>query len=225
MPLNKIQYVFLLVCFGTASVLTGANVRWENQKQYFKATATDTKVEATFEFEVLSDTFEIKTIRTSCGCTTTELEKKIYQAGENGKITAVFDLGLRKGNQKKYVILQTNDPKHPEIHLEIEVDIPYGLLIEPRFLYWVKGQQSYEVQYIDLKIDVEEVIEIQSVSTDNPQLTVEMEEINPTHYRLSVQPVIGEGEIPFFRSIITIELTPDAPLRNKKYFAYAFMKT
>jgi hypothetical protein len=65
----------------------------------------------------------IRKIRTTCGCTTTNLEKKVLKPGESSSFNAVFKFGSRKGMQRKTIYVISNDPSNPEERLTISVEI------------------------------------------------------------------------------------------------------
>ncbi|HSH50985.1 MAG TPA: DUF1573 domain-containing protein [Bacteroidales bacterium] len=65
----------------------------------------------------------IRKIRTTCGCTTANLEKNVLKSGETSSFKAVFTPGSRKGMQRKSIYVISNDPKHPEERLMISGEI------------------------------------------------------------------------------------------------------
>ena len=61
----------------------------------------------------------IRATKASCGCTSPEPEKKVIAPGEEGKIKVMFNSFGKKGEQNHKVTVISNDPKNPEITLEI----------------------------------------------------------------------------------------------------------
>jgi hypothetical protein len=60
----------------------------------------------------------------SCGCTVPHLTKLVYEPGESGEIEVKFNpRGKPTGKAQTTVSMQTNDPKNPQITLNIEADI------------------------------------------------------------------------------------------------------
>src|SRR5207245_2343796 len=51
-----------------------------------------------------------KSVKASCGCTTTQTQKEMVNPGEKGEIVATFTIGDRTGQQIKTVTVQTDDP-------------------------------------------------------------------------------------------------------------------
>lgn len=62
---------------------------------------------------------DILKVKTSCGCTTTSLSSKTYKKGKEGEIEVNFNTSGRSGRQHKTITVITNDPKNPEITLNI----------------------------------------------------------------------------------------------------------
>jgi len=74
------------------------------------------------KFEFVNDgntTLIIKNIRTSCGCTVTQIEKKEYKPGENGKIPVKFFSQGYSGKIVKTITVITNDKTNQYTRLKI----------------------------------------------------------------------------------------------------------
>ncbi len=65
----------------------------------------------------------IRKIRTTCGCTTANLEKSVLKPGESSSFKAVFTPGSRKGVQRKSIYVITNDPNNSNVRLMISGEI------------------------------------------------------------------------------------------------------
>jgi hypothetical protein len=102
-------------------------------------------VKATFLFKNTSGhSVAVKSVETSCGCTTVGLKKKTYAAGESGEIDAVFHPGGRTGLQEKYITVTTDDPGLQPDRLLFSIDIKPFLTIAPRLLKWKMGEKAAE---------------------------------------------------------------------------------
>lgn len=87
-----------LLCFGSVT-LNGA-LTWENIEVRQEAAVHDESALGVFKFQNTGDSeVEILEIKSSCGCTTTELAQKKYKPGETGEIVALFEFGDRQGVQ------------------------------------------------------------------------------------------------------------------------------
>lgn len=74
---------------------------------------------------------KIESVRASCGCTTTELEKNELAPGEEIKIHAATNLKGRQGPQTKSITVMTNDPDNPSYQLRIVGEAIASIAIEP----------------------------------------------------------------------------------------------
>lgn len=71
------------------------------------------KVTAVFTItNIGGDNLIIYKVKPSCGCTLSELEKKVLLPGESGKLTLTFDSAGKDGIQEKHINLYCSDPKN-----------------------------------------------------------------------------------------------------------------
>ena len=115
-----------------------ASLSWEYTTSHPTALPTDLKVEVAFPFvNTGSETVTIDSVHSSCGCTTTELAKTEYKPGESGSIKAIFTFGDRVGAQHKTItVIESEGDKPTTVLLELFVDIPETVGIEPRVQFW-----------------------------------------------------------------------------------------
>ena len=74
---------------------------------------------------------EVKQIQPTCGCTTVDLEKRIFAPGEGDTITLNFT-PKGSGDQVKYVKIRTTDPKTPVTNLAIKSNVRTTVEASPR---------------------------------------------------------------------------------------------
>ncbi len=65
----------------------------------------------------------IKRVRTSCGCTTSEIKKKEIPAGGDVDIQVKFNTRGYSGIKKQFVYIHTDQQDHPVIKLTLKADI------------------------------------------------------------------------------------------------------
>ncbi len=65
----------------------------------------------------------IRKVKTSCGCTTSKLDKDTLAPGESTLVRAVFRTANKKGVQPKNIDIITNDPEQPKVVLTITGNI------------------------------------------------------------------------------------------------------
>lgn len=126
-------------------VLASAALTWDNQQIKLTAKPSDKEVVGLFHFTNSGQTtVTIVHIQPSCGCTTAQLEKRVYAPGESGDIKAVFTIGDRVGEQEKTVFVSTDDSPDKQVPLVLHVTIPELLTYSPRLLMWTVGDKLGE---------------------------------------------------------------------------------
>ena len=118
----------ILICF----LANQTPAQFKSSIIHFKETNHDFgKVESgvllTYEYKFTNegeDTLVIKNVRASCGCTGATIgNKKNFGTNEEGEIKVTFNTSGRTGVQSKTVLVQTNDPKSPNVMLLFTCDI------------------------------------------------------------------------------------------------------
>ena len=71
--------------------------------------------------------------KVSCGCTVVKLkeEDKVIPPGESLNLVVVFDSAGRRGHQKKFVNVDTNDPAEPRLTLEFTATVKQLFRVDP----------------------------------------------------------------------------------------------
>jgi len=111
--MKKIIGFSLIVLLSTALVAKGT-IKFKKELIDFGEIESGKTVELNFEFENTGDTpLTIKNIETSCGCTTTQLEKKVYKPAEKGVIPVKFFSGGYSGKVTKSITVTSDDPDNP----------------------------------------------------------------------------------------------------------------
>ncbi len=210
---------FLLITLHVAPDLS-AKLVFANTSISDKAELGAEKFPFSFEFENKGDqTVEIQQVKTSCGCTTAELNQKVYQPGDSGEITGTFSIGNRLGKQKKTVTLFTDNLGQPEIKLSIEVEIPKFLSIKPGLVYWHQSSTP-EPKAIYLQA-YDESVTIQNVECNSDFFSAKLSGPNEIGiYKLIITPlVLNEAK----RAVIRIHAKYGEGT-SKTFFAHAMVK-
>ncbi|NLN92166.1 MAG: DUF1573 domain-containing protein [Candidatus Hydrogenedens sp.] len=142
---------------------------------------------------------KIENVRASCGCTTTELEKKELQPGEEVSIQANTNLRGRQGPQTKAVTLFTNDPENPSYRLTMKGEAIASISIDPMNVGFgrIEDDDARE-ETVTIKSNKEDVeFTIRSVEADNMKfIKHELKEVTPgKEYQLLIrtEPALPEG--------------------------------
>lgn len=64
-----------------------------------------------------TDTLKITKVKASCGCTAAEPIKKMLIPGDSTSIEVKFDSRRRRGPQRKFVYIFSNDPENPQTRI------------------------------------------------------------------------------------------------------------
>jgi len=125
-------------------VAARAELKWEQNIIDLHPAVGDKAAVAHFKYQNTGTTpVRFKSVKASCGCTTTQSQKEIVNPGEKGEIVATFNIGGRTGQQVKAVTVQTDDPNPSQATtvLTLKATIAQALEIKPTFVYWQSGEE------------------------------------------------------------------------------------
>jgi hypothetical protein len=210
--MNFTKLFFLVTLALCSSVM--AQLRWENRDLEFRPAPSENQIVATYNFKNIGKrTITIKEVKTSCGCTTATLEKKIYTPGEKGKIIATFEIATRSGLQEKSIYVATDDSHEPELVLTLKATIPKILEVSRIFINWEAGEEL-KPKTVDVKVLENFPVGDIKVTSSNPDIATEVKRT-------------GDGKS--FQVVVTpkksgaalssgLEIIPDFPMDNPKVF-------
>lgn len=93
------------------------------------------ELRATFDFRNVGNAdLVLGKIRKGCSCTAATVEKRKYAPGEKGEIQVTVDLGSRRGNFRTRITVETNDPKHRSVDLDIACWVVQPAQVFPNIL-------------------------------------------------------------------------------------------
>jgi hypothetical protein len=217
--MDRLVFAFFLSTFLICSA--EADLTWVNPVQQFTASPGQKQVEAKYAFANKSDKpVTIIGVKTSCGCTSATLEKKIYAPDESGQIDVTFQTEGRTGLQEKTIMVMTAASPNQPTFLQLKVNIPQVLVLQPQFVFWTTGEKA-EPKMIRAKIGNDYPAKIVSVESDSPDITVETKMIAPSkEMEIKLTP-----KNPSRPSGVTILIKTDYPPKNPRtYYAYARVK-
>ena len=153
----------------------------------------DEKVEHEFVIKNAGDgQLLINKVRTTCGCTVAQPEKKELQPGESTKIKATLTLANRQGPQTKNITVESNDPENPVLTLTLKGVATSPIIIEPRTLnlgYSIM-EDLVDEKVIEVKSNLPDLtFNITNVDMTNlPQFKAEVETVEPgKYYKIKVK--------------------------------------
>jgi hypothetical protein len=140
--------VILGFSLATLACLRAGPLTWERQSIDHDATPAETETHVTFPFRNTSDrAVTIVGLQPECGCTTATIAKKTYGPGERGEVGISIKLGDMVGLQVKRIAVTTDASPSGE-DLVVRITIPTLVVIEPRLLFWNKGDTTPEKSII-----------------------------------------------------------------------------
>lgn len=165
-----------------------AELQWTKPIQQFQVTPDQKSVEAHFAFKnVGTAAVTIKSLTPSCGCTTAHLEKKTYQAGEQGEVVAKYSFPFQKGSLRKTIAVTTDDRPNEPVTLDIRVLVNEPFDVKPGLVYWRTGEaaEPKSVQLVAHALPVH----VKGVTSSNPRLVASCQTVKPgMEYTVSVKP-------------------------------------
>lgn len=118
-----------------AAVASGARIFSPEPVYDFGEVDSEKKVQHDFVIRnVGTEQLEIRNVRTSCGCTVAQPEKKSLAPGEETKVPATLSLKGRQGAQTKTITIESNDPENPTYRLEFKGTAVAAITVEPRMV-------------------------------------------------------------------------------------------
>lgn len=201
----RLLFLALLGCTATAF----AQIQWEKTGQEFHRAPEDKQLEATFAFRNSGTTpVTIKSVKSSCGCTTTKLAKTTYAPGEKGELTARFTFGQRKGGQRKLITVTTADGTRQELNLVVYIEPT--LTVSPALVLWRVGQPA-DAQMVQLTAPPGTNVRVKSVTSSNPRVVATLATTKPGEaYALSVKPA-DTAQRETAELTVQTDYPPDAP--------------
>ena len=136
MNMNRTKLLVALVAVAL-SHSAGAALKWEQTQLELHPAPGDATAVGTFKYQNEGkQPVHIKSLHTSCGCTTATQQKDTIEPGEKGEITATFKVGSSTGLQQKTVRVETDDADEPVTVLTLRAVIPQLIELRPSFVYW-----------------------------------------------------------------------------------------
>lgn len=193
-----------------------AALKWQQLRADLTPVANEKSVEAVFPFVNEGPAaVTIKSLKSSCGCTTARLEKKIYAPGEKGEVRARFDIGRRRGPQVKTVAVHIAGEADPVI-LTLAVVITTRVKASPELVLWKTGETN-TTKDITLSADPSQPIRALKVTSTNPRVQVAVETVKEGQkYLLHVTPQ-STGSAAF--AVLNIEAESAGALKTLRAYA------
>lgn len=209
----------LLAMLGIASAQSA--LRWDKKTVEASLAPGEKTARADFAFTNISKApVTIDSVKTSCGCTTATLEKKTYQPGEKGHITAVFaSNGRQKGPQVKGIRVVVRGDPEPTV-LTMVAQIGEAVQIDPPFVFWRVGDAP-RPKTIRVKIPAGMGLRLARVSSNDPKIAAALETVKEgAEYQIAVTPQNTDRQAMAVLSLLAVNHANE----SKAFTAYAQVK-
>ena len=144
----------------------------------------------------------IKRIKTSCGCTTSKLEKKVLLPSESGTLTVTFDPAGKKGKQIKNITFISNDINDKNKIISFTANIIPVINLAPKRIEFEldqsgKGYEKNEEMFVIENLGKDPII-IKSITGNSENFIVKDPKITTVEVggKLNISVSIKPGFIP-----------------------------
>ncbi len=200
------------------SLQSHAGLSWESKSIRLTAAPEQSSADVEFFFQNSgSDTVVINEVKSSCGCTTAAIDKKVIGPDDHGSIKGHFNFGPREGLQQQRFEVCYADGKSDV--LDLAVEIPAVYVLSTRVLNWSLRDGGLKTCHL-INVTGDAVV-VDSVQSSSPLFHAEIAEIIAGfEYDVKVSPKEGFKS---GRSIISIATKPIRGGKPKTYRIYALI--
>ena len=187
-PIHEMKVWLLIFPLLFTTPIARAALKWEHLRADLAPGPKDKTVEATFAFvNEGTTTVTIESLKSSCGCTTAALDKKVYAPGEKGEVRARFDIGQRRGLQTKTIAVKIQNDPTPTI-LTLAVAIAEPVKLKPALVVWEKGEAN-KAKSMALAALPGQPIRAVKVTSSDPRMRATVETIKEgENYAINIVP-------------------------------------
>ncbi|WP_269540414.1 DUF1573 domain-containing protein [Cerasicoccus fimbriatus] len=191
--MSKVIKFTFLALLGFSSLK--AELQFEETRDIWDAPIGAREMITEFKFKNTGDKpVEIVSTNTKCDCTVAALEKKVFEPGESGSLTATFTFGDREGNHKKTILVYTNYTGSNPIELDMMANIQPLLSVTPRILFWKSGSTA-EPKTVKLFAEQSDVLELVQFPKSADNFTISQIEQDGSEITLKITPTSTDAPV------------------------------
>jgi hypothetical protein len=165
-----------------------AELKWEQTQLELHPALGDKEAVGHFKYKNTGNTpIHIKSVHSSCGCTTAQTQKDQVAPGDSGEITATFNIGDRTGTQVKSVTVETDDRVHATTVLTLKAVIPQMLEVQPPLVYW-QGGEAPNAKTVSVKAGKDFPVKEIKVTPVSADFQVKVNKVGNGEFKIDVQP-------------------------------------
>jgi hypothetical protein len=170
------------------AALARAELKWEQTQLELRPAVGDKEAVGHFKYQNTGDKpVRIKSVNSSCGCTTTQSQKDEIAPGAKGEITATFKIGDRTGTQVKSITVATDDPAQASTVLLLKAVIPQMLEIQPPLVFWQSGEEP-KAKTVSVKAGKEFPVKELKLTPASPHFDVKVKKMGDGEFKIDIQP-------------------------------------
>jgi hypothetical protein len=159
----------------------------------FGTVARAAKTEHRFYFDnPYSQPIHVRSVRTSCGCTTPSVETEVVPPGGRGSILAKFNTGTHTGSRAATLTVTFDKPTFGEVQLHVKGYIRSDVVFQPGEAFFGSFMQG-EAKTMDVAVDYagKPTWQIVNVSSSDNFITVNSSEVSRQNGRIRYNLSIG----------------------------------
>jgi len=166
-----------------------AGIEFKFTKVDVKGSPGDAKLIAEFPFTITGDKpVKITRVKTSCGCTTAKLPKKLFLPGESSIITTTLKIGDRMGVYNKVIQVKTDDPEHAKTNLVMRSYIRETVDMSRSILIWKQGTAA-TTKTVDIEVIADKPLDLIAAKSPSAGFQTELKTLTPGgKYQVLVTP-------------------------------------
>ena len=212
------KYLLILLL----SISAQAELIWDKTKKSHNPSLTETISNFEFKFKNHGKSdITITKILSSCGCTSSQLEKKTYKPNETGVLKASINLKAISGVKVSTLKIYTNNSKSPSHTLTLKVTVPQAISIKPSFINWKKNNKR-ENRYVTINIHKDAKLTLDSFTFSKKSFRGKIYKADQGKTTLTITPPSKE-DLKFGRVTCTLKFKDHSEqITEKKIYLFVY---
>jgi len=194
---NKIHLIFFLLFLTLlpGTIFAEPEIIFNNKVFNFGEIMEGDTTVCLFHFKNEGDTIlKLVYVRATCGCTVTEVSKKLIEPGDTGTIKAVFYSARQHGKISKYIFVTTNDKEHKKTMLKIVGQVNKTWKCEPRKVDFGKvRKEAIFTKSVIISCTSVDSIRVDSITVEPSDLSAEI--LSKKRNRIKVKVSLDTSDI------------------------------
>jgi len=184
----------------------------------FGTVARGAKVEHTFTIEnIYEEDAEIAEVRSTCGCTTTKISKRLLKTWDKARIVTVVDTRNYRGQKDSTLTVVFKQPFPAEVRLHIHCYIRSDVVVQPGVVRFDSVSQGADAERkVTIDYAGRDDWKIERVEAQNPHLRARAVETSRTAGRVTYDLIVelmGDAPVGYLRDhlvLVTNDTNPQA---------------